>query len=287
MEPEADLRHVARDRLRRRERRIVQVPGDDRFARRQQHADVLREDLVALAHPVVGDRDALLAVGRTVVGVAVVDHLHAARVGRLELVGLNPARLVDPLDRNRRAPPLVLAVGLDVVGRRPDDQIGRTLQLRLELPRSSLGKAGHGRRVAPATRRARIHPPHDRLDLVVAQRDVVLVGLHADVLVDMPGRHEALLHAELDHARVALRRLVVEQRHRGERAGPMALHAMLPQDGRHVRGEGDLLPRRGRAGEHAANEEQPSEPDPPPGTINRPSRHDPPPSVPPPDVDKT
>ena len=67
----------------------------------------------------------------------------------------------------------------------------------------------------------------------------------------------------------------------------MALDAMLPQDGRHVPGERDLLPRRGRPGEHAASKEQPSEPDPPPGTINRPSRHDPPPSVPPPDVDKT
>ena len=283
MEPEADLHDVARNSLPRGERRIVQVPGHDPGTRREQHAGALREDLVALAHPVVGDRDGSLAVGRPVVGVAMVNHLHAARVGRLELVGLNPTGLVNALDRDRRSPPLILAVGLDVVRRRPDDQIGGTLQLRLELPRSSLGKAGHGRRVALAARRARIHPPRDRLDLVVAQRDVVLVRLYADAVVDVPGRHEALLDAKLDQGGIALRRRVVEQRHRGERAGPMALDTMLPHDGRHVLGERDLLSLGGRGSERAHSEEQPAEPDLFPVTIIRPSRHGSPPSAPHPD----
>ena len=96
---------------------------------------------------------------------------------------------------------------------------------------------------------ALIDPADDRLDLLVAQRHVVLEVLNADAAVDVPRRHLPRLDALLDGPRPGARFLVGAQRHRRDRAGLVTGLALCLEDWRDVLRERHLLRNLGRAGQ--------------------------------------
>ena len=82
-------------------------------------------------------------------------------------------------------------------------------------------------------------------DLLRGQRQVALEPLDADVLLDVPGRHDVLVAPQpgpiLHGARPRTRVLVGDQRHRRHRVGAVAALAAPLQDRRDVLGERDVL----------------------------------------------
>ena len=176
------------------------------------------------------------------VGVTVMDDPEAHRVRGFELVTLDPSRLVQPLDRHRWTPPLVLSVGDHIVCGGPDDHVRRATQLLFELPSAALGEIGERRHVCVvALDRAAVDPSDDRRDLLVGQGRVVRVVLNAYGSIDVPGRHLASLHLGLHQRRVKPGVFISEQRHRRERTGPVAFDTVLIENGRHVPRERELL----------------------------------------------
>jgi hypothetical protein len=95
-----------------------------------------------------------------------------------------------------------------------------------------------------AARRAAVGPFRDRRNLVVAERRVVVKLLDADVLLDVPRRHDAGPRADagalLDGARPGPDVLVGHERHRRNPIGPVAILAAALQDRRDVLREGRL-----------------------------------------------
>ena len=108
-----------------------------------------------------------------------------------------------------------------------------------ELPR-----CGHVGQVP--LQRAGVGPLRDGRDFLVGQRRIALEMLDADVAIDVPGRHLAGLHLRLDRSRPRPRVLITDQRHRRDRAGPMAVLAGALEYRGHVFGERHALRRRGR-----------------------------------------
>ena len=176
---------------------------------------------------------------------------HAARqvVPLLVLDGRNVAVLGQPgLHHTEHAPP-VRGLGRDLEGRGRQDEI-RLADLPL-VHVDERGRRRHVRRVA--ARRPAVDPRRDGRDLGVAQRPVVLEPLNADVLLDVPGRHDPHAIAQagplLDRARPGTDVLVADERHRGERVGTVALLAAPLQNRRDVPGERGRLHRLGDCGE--------------------------------------
>jgi hypothetical protein len=167
-------------------------------------------------------------------------------------------RVVDFLDLDRRHIAILGQAGLAEAGAAPpiradrlhahlgrdDDEIGRA-----DGPALGIRDGERLRQIGGiAARRATVDPRRDLGDVVVAQREVVLVMLDADVLLDVPRRHRALTAADrraaLDRRRVRARVLVGQERHRRQRVGPMAVLTAALQDRRDVFREGDLRSSR-------------------------------------------
>ena len=92
-----------------------------------------------------------------------------------------------------------------------------------------------------ALQRAAVDPADDRVDLLVAERHVVLELLDADARVDVPRRHLARADALLDRARPRARLLVGDERHRRDRVRLMALLTLGLKNRRDVLRERHLL----------------------------------------------
>ena len=143
--------------------------------------------------------------------------------------------------------PLVLSRGGERNGSARCQHIRRAAENGFELPTLTPGPLLlRGRREIRrvASGRARVHPLDDRLDLFVAQRNVVVVRLNTDRGVERPRRHDPLLHVILDQRRKQRDLLVRGQWHRGQTALHMASHAHLLGN-RH-----DILRIRWRVGRH-------------------------------------
>lgn len=104
---------------------------------------------------------------------------------------------------------------------------------------------------------ARICPCRHRRDFLLAQGDVVLVVLDADILLDEPGWHDSHSVAQtrtlFDTARPGPRVLVAEEHHRGDRVRSVTVLAATLKDRRDVPGErhlvvGGLASGRGSSG---------------------------------------
>ena len=130
--------------------------------------------------------------------------------------------------------PLVHPVGHDVVEGGLEDRVGRP-QLVLELPSplvrpdDRLGEVGR-----VAERRAGVDPVHDRADLLVTERGVILVLGDPDGPVDRPRRHLALDQPLPDQGPEGPDLLVSLERHRGDAPRPVARDAVLLDDRRDV-----------------------------------------------------
>ena len=160
----------------------------------------------------------------------------------LTAIALMHRSLVSPVG-NDRPPPHVLTLGRDRVGLGGDDEI-RWPQLLGELPLAGIGKRDRRRHVGGiASRRSVVDPQSDRPHLRLAEPQVVLQLLDADVTVVPIRRHLAGEHPLLDGAGPGTHFLVGGQRHRSNRAGLVAVLTVLLQDGRHVLGK--RRPRRG------------------------------------------
>ncbi|MBI3263968.1 MAG: hypothetical protein HYZ58_12585 [Acidobacteria bacterium] len=121
-----------------------------------------------------------------------------------------------------------------------DDQVGLAVD-----PLSQRREVDRRRRVrGVAARRARVHPPRDRGDLVVAERWIVEVL--ADAAVQMPRGHLAFDDAVFDGTGPGTRFLVGEERHRRGAPGSVALHAGALEDRLNVLREGDGFEVAGR-----------------------------------------
>src|SRR5437764_9012961 len=79
-------------------------------------------------------------------------------------------------------------------------------------------------------RRARIHPFHDGLNLVLSERRVILEALKANVRIDAPRRHLARDDALLDGANPRPHVLIRQQRHRRHLPWAMTVLAGALQD---------------------------------------------------------
>ena len=88
-----------------------------------------------------------------------------------------------------------------------------------------------------ALRRPAVHPANDRVDVRVAQRNVVFELANTHGLVEVPRRHLARHHARLDGPRPRPHILEGEERHRRCRSRVMARLARFLEDRRHVPGE--------------------------------------------------
>ena len=119
IEPESHLHHIVDDLL--ADREVMEVEMHISGARGDPDAGVFGEDLPGLAHPVSGQRDirplAAVTLPQAQRRVAVVDDLLSEGKGGPELGGADPGLRLEPLERDRWIPPLVLAVGDDGVGR--------------------------------------------------------------------------------------------------------------------------------------------------------------------------
>src|SRR5262249_16582745 len=92
--------------------------------------------------------------------------------------------------------------------------------------------------------RTAIDPLHERGDLFLRERSIVLEMANAYVLIDVPGWHLASESFLLDCFSPWSCFLIGQQRHRGKRTGTMADLALILQNRRNVFREGDLLRRR-------------------------------------------
>ncbi len=225
---------------------VVDVPSDQRIGRHRAAA-VDGNDLADLAQRVLGDALGLdVAAGLLVeldeLGVGVMRRGAAFR-RRLDRDGPDAA-VLGHAGLNDRPPPHVLAARRQRVRLRLDNHVGRS-ELLLQRPHIGIGERHRRRHVGRvALRRAAIHPAHDGLDFLLAQPQVVLELLDADVAVVAVRRHLARQHLLLDRTRPGPRFLVGHQRHRPDRVGLMALLAVLLEDRRNVFGKRD----RGRGG---------------------------------------
>ena len=95
-----------------------------------------------------------------------------------------------------------------------------------------------------AHQRSTIDPFHDRCDLLVGERAVVLEMPHAHILVDVPRRHLPGENLFPDCLGPRSGLFIGQQRHRGKGAWPVTDLTLLLQNRRYVLGEGDLLCRR-------------------------------------------
>ncbi|PYR62650.1 MAG: hypothetical protein DMF91_05895, partial [Acidobacteria bacterium] len=124
------------------------------------------------------------------------------------------------------------------VGRRFDDEIGLA-ELRGKIPDRFIRPLLRWRHVlGVAFGRARIDPPHQRVDLVVGQRPIVLELLNPDGLVDVPRRHLPRRHARLDRSSPRPGLFVRYQRHRCDVAVAVARLTFVLEDRRDVSREG-------------------------------------------------
>ena len=224
--------------------RVVDVPAEARSGQ-QQLAGVLAHHLALLADGPFHERrrEAEAARRRARLGLleirdGVMRDLAALDRGGADLNGAHPARLGDARSRVALVP-RVLRHGRHGELFRLDDQVGFLLaEHRGEVPALSIRphfRRGHVLRVA--LRRAGVDPLHDRLDLLVVERAIVLEALHADGVVDRPGRHRVVADASLDRLRPRPRLGVGDERHRRDRVGPVAGFALLLEDRRDVLGE--------------------------------------------------
>jgi len=156
--------------------------------------------------------------------------MHLRACAWLDLDGLNPA-IVRKVHRNAD----VLVFHGAVRGDR--ERFGHG-EHGIRLPdRPAFGHLRHQRHVpVVALRRTAIGPAGDRLHLLIRQARVVLEV--ADRGIGIPGRHLACDHPLLHDLRVWPRVLVRNQRHRGKHRRPMALDAVLVENGRHILREG-------------------------------------------------
>ncbi len=143
------------------------------------------------------------------------------------------------LGRRELSPP-VRRVRLDQDLRALDDQIGFA-----GVPGGPIGEHQRLRHVGGiAARRAAIGPLRDLNDLFFAQRRIVLVVLNADVLLDVPRRHDAGLVAQrgprLHRAGPWPGLFVGQQRHRRDLARPMAVLTAALKNRRNIFGKGDF-----------------------------------------------
>ena len=265
-------RDLARVGLRFTNRVVVHVEADLR-ARFHQPPGALRKDVGVLAHRVLDEE--LLAARAAVAsgerhGVVRVLHQVADEVMRDLLVAdarlgfdrAQPAVFGESGLDDVVAPP-VGALRRDLVLPRGDHQIGRA-----EAPRVVVLEL-HGRRHVGrvALRCAGIDPFHDRCDLFVGERRIVLELRDADAARDVPRRHVARFDLALDRPRPRPGVLVGQERHRRNRARPVAPLTGALQDGRDVFGErglrawrwrwrGGLCGGDGRAGDRPGHPEQ-------------------------------
>ena len=244
IEPDAHLDHVVFDLF--AGRIVVDVPPHERVGR-QRAAAVNGNDLADLAQRVLGDALGLdvtagLLVELDELGVGVMRRGASLR-GRLDRDGLDAA-VLGHAGLHDRPPPHVLPARGQRVRLGLDDHIGRT-ELFLEAPLVGIGERLRRRHVGRvALRRAAIDPANDGLDFLLAQAQVVLQLLDADVAIVAIGRHLARHHLLLDRTRPRARLLIGHQRHRSDRIGLMALLTVLLEDRRNVFGKRD----RGRGG---------------------------------------
>ena len=229
------------------DRVVVQVEADLRPGL-DQAAVAVREYVAVLAERVLVQET---PQGAVILGFVIDDaghgvvHYREALGRRLGLDRLDPAVLRQARVRLQVAPPVRRLRGDDERLRNLHDPVRRAdmpLVHPLEL---------HGRRQVGgiAARRAGFHPLGDGGDLGIAQRLVFLEILDADVLVDVPGRHDALGDLFPDRPRPRPGLLVRQERHRRDGAGPVTHLARPLQDGRHVPGErhlGSVLRNGGR-----------------------------------------
>ena len=160
-----------------------------------------------------------------------------AGVFRQELDGADPARLAEvDLDHLLREEVVTVGRHLDAVER--DDVVGFA-----ELPALLEGRC-FGQVGGIALRCPGLRPVDDRFDLGRGERDVVRP--HVPVGVAAPRGHVAVLHRASDRAGPRPCFPVRHERHRGDLAGSMALHAVLEEDRRDVAAVGRRVGRGGR-----------------------------------------
>ena len=140
-------------------------------------------------------------------------------------------------------PPPVRSHGRDRDRRAVDNQV------RLpDVPLVGGCKDQQRRRVCRVPlRRTAVHPHGDRVDLFLAQRDVIPKALDTDILLDEPGRHDPHAIAKpgplFDTAGPRSYLFVGDQRHRRDRAGSMAALATALKNRRDVLRERRLASR--------------------------------------------
>ena len=184
--------------------------------------------------------------------------LTSLEIGRTNLDHLHPARLSK---RNvaLRPPPRVLMHGGHRPLWRPDDQVRRSEPVALTFPFVGRDERNRCRQVfRVALRRALIDPVHDRVDLLIAERHVVLEFLDADASVDMPRRHLTRGHAVFHRPRPRARVFKRDQRHRRDRIRLMALLTLRLKNRRDVLGKGH---RSGRVGRQRRRSERKTDPE--------------------------
>ena len=212
-------------------REDVRVAADlvHREARRRRQVGAFRRD-GAVRHVVehVAPADGVAgAVRRDVVEFLDLDRRHVAVLLEVDRDGAERG-------------PLVGGGGRDDDRRRLDDQIRLT-----DLPLVRGAELERRRQVGRIAQRGTvIGPDRDLLDLLLAQRDVVLVVLNPEVPLDEPRRHGAPFAAEtrahLHCAGPGPHLLVGEERHRRHRRRPVTVLAAPLQNRRDVAGERHL-----------------------------------------------
>ncbi len=171
----------------------------------------------------------------------VMNDLARLETRRTNLDEPDPARLVEGQCGGRPVPDVLVLGGHRVLGRL-DDEVRRTEAVAHRFP-FVVGDERLGRReiFRIALHGAAVDPADDRVQLIVAQRHVVLEVLHADALVDVPRRHLPRRHALLDRAGPRPHVLERDERHRRDRVRLMALLAFRLEDRRDVLGKSDRL----------------------------------------------
>ena len=223
----------------------------------QQLARVFAEDLADLADRElreVGagprDIDGRLEVVRILFLQHVSDgvmHNRPAHQGGPHFEGLHPA-ILGQSGLDDRPVPLILPLGILRPGGGADHEV-RLAELRVFVRQTPdvvlrpLDRRRHVIRVAQ--RRPRVDPADDRVDLGVAQRNVVGEFADTDRRIDMPRRHDAPHDLFTDRACPRPHLLIREKRHRRHAAGPVARLAASLQDRRDVARERRVIPAGG------------------------------------------